>query len=394
MPLITVVLYIAYKDEFKLAYEKLKVRFDEKARKRTRRAVQSLETITDMSTDPFIDDLDGHESIDGRNFHYLIVPGKYFLLVKMGVTSLSSEALAKRYKYSLGRGINIYAYEIKNGESINNDDGDNVNDDDDDDGTIYYEDNQCMMMAMTTIIIILRIMLVMMMMMMMMMMLMKMTMTMTTMIIIMRIMLLLIIMKMVMMAKMSITVIILFTSPIQIGLKRTTLELLTFKVFQDYRCWPTAEFFLKTVNETSGMDLVSIYRNHLKKISSTSIDEVKVIARSILQPEGRREYIDSLIAEANDDSNVQGNFIVFYIIMLRKHHVTLSYALLENHFEDLNNSQQEPIPVRVINSQDSIFAPDSVVTLPGRVTRSHSVAARPATNNLSNHSSSNGKNKI
>jgi hypothetical protein len=170
--------------------------------------------------------------------------------------------------------------------------------------------------------------------------------------------------------------------------------LLTFKVFQDYRCWPTAEFFLKTVNETSGMDLVSIYRNHLKKISSTSIDEVKVIARSILQPEGRREYIDSLIAEANDDSNVQGNFIVFYIIMLRKHHVTLSYALLENHFEDLNNSQQEPIPVRVINSQDSIFAPDSVVTLPGHVTRSHSVAARPATNNLSNHSSSNGKNKI
>jgi len=135
------------------------------------------------------------------------------------------------------------------------------------------------------------------------------------------------------------------------------------------------------------MDLVSIYRNHLKKISSTSIDEVKVIARSILQPEGRREYIDSLIAEANDDNNVEGNIIVFY-------HVTLSYALLENHFEDLNNSQQEPIPVRVINSQDSIFAPDSVVTLPGRVTRSHSVAARPATNNLSNHSSSNGKNKI
>jgi hypothetical protein len=74
--------------------------------------------------------------------------------------------------------------------------------------------------------------------------------------------------------------------------------------------------------------------------------------------------------------------------------MTLSYALLENHFEDLNNSQQEPISVRVINSQDSIFAPDSVVTLPGRVTRSHNVAARPATNNLSNHSSSNGKNKI
>jgi hypothetical protein len=152
LPLITVVLYIAYKDEFKLAYEKLKVRFDEKARKRTRRAVESLETITDMCTDPFIDDLDGHESIDGRNFHYLIVPGKYFLLVKMGVTSLSSEALAKRYKYSLGRGINIYAYEIKNGESINNDDNnasdddgddDDVNedDDDDDDNDNNYEDN-------------------------------------------------------------------------------------------------------------------------------------------------------------------------------------------------------------------------------------------------------------
>lgn len=105
------------KVEFKLAYEKLKVRFDEMARRRARQAVQSLETITDMCTDPFIDDLDGEESIDGRNFHYLIVPGKFFLLVKIGVTSLSSEELAKRYKYSLGRGINIYAYEIRNGES-------------------------------------------------------------------------------------------------------------------------------------------------------------------------------------------------------------------------------------------------------------------------------------
>ena len=78
------------KVEFKLAYEKLKVRFDEMARRRARQAVQSLETITDMCTDPFIEtitDLDGEESIDGRNFHYLIVPGKFFLLVKIGVTS-------------------------------------------------------------------------------------------------------------------------------------------------------------------------------------------------------------------------------------------------------------------------------------------------------------------
>lgn len=106
------------KVEFKLAYEKLKVRFDDIARRRTRQAVQSLVTVTNMCIDPFIDDLDGRESIDGKNFHYLIVPGKYFLLVKMGVTSSSSEDLAKRYKYSLGRGINIYAYEIKNGENI------------------------------------------------------------------------------------------------------------------------------------------------------------------------------------------------------------------------------------------------------------------------------------
>ena len=115
-----------------------------------------------------------------------------------------------------------------------------------------------------------------------------------------------------------ITMIILFSFPIQIGLKRTTLELLTFKVFQNYRCWPTAEFFLKADNVTSGIDLVTIYRKHLKKISSAPFADIKAIARSIRLPEGRQDYISNLIAEIAIDNNVEGNIVVFYIIMLRK----------------------------------------------------------------------------
>ena len=111
---------------------------------------------------------------------------------------------------------------------------------------------------------------------------------------------------------MMIIMIILFSFPIQIGLKRTTLELLTFKVFQNYRCWPTGEFFLKADNVTSGIDLVTIYRRHLKKISSAPFADIKAIARSIKQPEGRQEYIDILIAEAINDNNVEGSIVVSF----------------------------------------------------------------------------------
>lgn len=88
-------------------------------------------------------------------------------------------------------------------------------------------------------------------------------------------------------------------------MRRTTLESMTFKIFQDFRCWKNSEFFWKYEHKFDGRDLILLYRKHLQKISTIPLDEVVQLAEATDSEEGRRDYVRTLFTDDHcvDDGN-------------------------------------------------------------------------------------------